>query len=1760
MLLALVLLLLQTEWGSRVAKDLLLAQVNPIGEAHLQIDDLDGNWITHLEAKGVRLVRPAAKQGSTLGVRPLTPSDGAPAAPGPAPRTAPDSVRMVQIDSLNTDYRLLELLSNRVHLSGGQVYDPDVRMAQQTDGSWDLLQPFVSDTTVQDTTASAWTVRLDSVRLRGGRLDARFHTRNGTDSTLRVRDIDVRNLTGRFTPPGQTLERRLTFSGRLDKRRLVVSTLDLNSPYSNARGNGTLVLPGAEGGPVRDVDFRIEADPLSFRDLAGFVPGIDPSRSVRFTLNAEGTSERLQTTLDATFSDGATANASGTVAPGVGAGPLAYDLDGQVRRFDPDFFTPGPATGSVSAHFSADLRGASAEALEGTLAAEILADSRFGEYRLDRTTLDARFAGDGTVALDAQGGLRGASFAADGTLRPFADPLSYNLSGTVRNVDLGRFTDNPGQSSDLDGQIRLQGYGTSLADANVTAQLALGGSRVNRFSINEGRFTARLIDGTLTLDARVRSPRGAVDARGNVWLTEDPLRYRVTEGRIQNLDVAALAGDTTRSSFTGTFRLEGSGTTPRGDLRLDVAGLQLTDSYYGPYVINTTNLDARLAGGRLDLDGRAELDGGTFNLSGATLYPFQATPSFSVESASFANVNIGQLGQYPGGDAAQSSALSGSVSLEGQGFAPQTMYLTGTARLTGSRLNRQQINSAVVEFTLQDGRLAYDGSLDVPQGQTTIAGTVRPFAENPTFAIREGSTFRGIDIGALAGIDGLETNLRGEILTLEGAGFSLEELRGRARIDLTGSTINDATVTSGVLDLDTEGGVTNLTADLQFADGGRTDLDVQLDRTGRLSYRATGTVDSLDVGRLLGAPEQGGRLTLRLDVQGEGTDLRTATSRGRIELSRGRFREIDARRLLLDYRLNEGLLVVDTLALRSNVADATGGGTLALYDPARRYTTDFRLEANVDSLAPVRPYLGDRARALALGENRIDARLTGAPGGPLRLQSDVTFSELVYNDVRLSDFDGTVRTTTAVSRDSTGAGGLRAVLREAAGTDAFEALANAQVRGETSYFERGSFSTRSATFDAIYDGQQIDLEARLKIDPRRNVQLAGVLDPRPERRVLRLDTLNVRFGEDRWKLLQDATITYGEQYRVNNLLLYTDSGDQQIAADGVIDFDGRQNLVVTIEAFRIGAVADLLGSPQLDGTASGTLTLSGPASGPELSGTLDLDLASGDERTGDLQLALDYANQRLGVDATLTNEDQSTLTAEGYLPLDLRLTRPESGVLAADSLADPADTLAAAPADTVAIGEEGSPVDIVEVGLDTLSGREMAFSVQADSFSVAWARPLLDSEQVQELGGRLTADVRVGGTPAAPRLEGPATLTGSTLGLDALGTTYENIRARLRFTDDQVQIQEARLESGDGRLTARGAVALENLTLGQLDVAIDASQFRAIETDEYQAVASADLQLTGTTEAPILRGDVDVRNADVFLDAFRQGGGQYAEVDLGEEDLRDLREHFGVRITAADTTRSQVYQSLAMQLDVEIEGDTWLRSGSNPELDIQLEGNLDVEKAAEQDLQLFGSIEAVPERSRVVQFGKRFDIESGMVTFNGNPADPRLKLEAQYNVEAYRSRGNEVTITLSVRGRPDDLEFELGSNPSMATTDILSYIATGGGGSGAEGLATGVALDQIAGLVEGLAGDQGLGLDIITIEQDPQRGTVLTGGEYIYAGWLNNPLFVAVSQPLTSTGAGGGDVGNETAVTLEYEVIEGFLVRLLRRKAIRLNLRYEYAY
>ncbi len=1740
------LLLLQTNWGSARVSRALVGLANPFDAAQLTIGEVDGNWVSNLTLRDVNLFR----LDSTAAL--------------------PDTIRMAHVDSVRLRYALPALLRGTIHVREASAFGPQVAARQQPDSTWDLLQPFATEAP-QDTAQAAFTFRVDQLRVEDGRATAAFYNPR-RDSTLHVRGLHVRaeglligpdsttldleQLSARFTPPAQELERRFEASAALAGQRLAVRQLQLESPYSDLRAEGTLRLPEDSADTVDDVDFRLTAQPLSFRDLAGFVAGIDTSRSLTLDARAAGTGRELRATLEAQFSDGARIDLTAEGTPDA-SGPVRYQLDGHVRSLDPGFFTTDTETGRINADLSADLEGPSLHRISGTAAVELF-DTRVAGYAPDRTRLAATFT-DGTARLDARTGLRGATLTAGGTVRPFADTLVYDLRARFADLDLARAVQDTTLSGALAGTLTLEGRGTDPAAATMEAALALdSSSTLNRYRLAEGGLTARLSGGRLAVDARLRSPQqGSLTASAAVEnLGTDVLRYRLDPLRLDALDIAALAGDTTRSRLTGTLALRGSGTDPQ-TMQVAPIRVQLTDGRYGTYQIEAADLSAALIDGRLRAEGLLALaEAGTFELT-ATARPFADPLTYAVSEGRFRNVDIGALAQ----DTSQHSDLSGTFSLRGAGTDPQAMRLAADLRLDPSQLNRQAIDAAALEAELQDGALAVDLRLDVPGGSTRLAGSGRPFDAQPTFALSDGQ-IRNLNIGALAALPGLETDLNASLaLRLNAPASAAPDAAAPdpsvpdaaapdtsaggavlyAALDLPASRINQARLESGRLHVRQEADSTYRAEGLlDFAEGGRAHVDgfVRLGAEPP-TYALTAGLQRLDVAALLAADSLAAdtlatRLSLQAEVQGAGFDPQTMSVTGRITSDSLAYADVHVREMAVDFALESGLLRVDTLLLRSNLATLTGSGPVALYDGASA-PSDLTLHADLHGLQPLQSLLG--AELLALDGGTLDAAVTG-PAGRLRLDARADLRSLVYNDIRLAGFETRLSGT----------------------LDDSLALQRASVDGSLASLALPSFAAQNVDYQVGYADQMLDVTTSLLIDEERRARLAATADLRPDRQRIALTEASLRLGEDQWQLLQEATVTYGDAYRVSGLLLY--SGAQQIALDGVIDLDGRQSLAMTIENVEVAPVTGLLEFEGLGGTLNGALSLTGRAAAPQMTGTLRYDIYSDGRPAGDLRLALDYDSLRMNVDAQLTHREGSALVAEGYVPLDLRLQAPDTAT--ASDAAAASDTSGAAGG--VLPGQQ--PIDL---------------AVRADSFAIGWLRPFLDPATVDAIDGELTARLAVTGTPEAPILEGDAFLRSGRLGLPALGLTYTDIDAAIGFADDQVQLQQITLDGGQGTLRAEGTINLPDLTLGEYDIQLEARQFQAINTSDFQAEADASLQLSGTTERPQLEGAVDLLSGDFYIGAA--GGPDVEEVPLTEEDLRTLQRRFGVSISEADTTTADTYAALAMELDLSIQRDVWLRSRTNPEMAIQFTGDLDVQKPPYEELQLFGSIEVIPTRSYVNQFGKRFNITDGMLTFNGPPADPVLDVAASYEVSARRDRSSQVTIDLGVEGRLDDLDLTLSSTPQMETTDILSYIATGRPasetflGSGSSGTArngtgtqtagqtagqaaAGFALGQAAGFFENLGAAEA-GLDVVEIEIDQLRGAVLTAGKYYDIDGLPRPLYVGVSQPIGTTTTTADNTSSESAptqITLEYELTDWLLLRLLRQNALRVNLLWEYAY
>jgi autotransporter translocation and assembly factor TamB len=143
-----------------------------------------------------------------------------------------------------------------------------------------------------------------------------------------------------------------------------------------------------------------------------------------------------------------------------------------------------------------------------------------------------------------------------------------------------------------------------------------------------------------------------------------------------------------------------------------------------------------------------------------------------------------------------------------------------------------------------------------------------------------------------------------------------------------------------------------------------------------------------------------------------------------------------------------------------------------------------------------------------------------------------------------------------------------------------------------------------------------------------------------------------------------------------------------------------------------------------------------------------------------------------------------------------------------------------------------------------------------------------------------------------------------------------------------------------------------------------------------------------------------------------------------------------------------------------------------------------------------------------------------------------------------------VLIDVRARGRPDSLDLQFESEPSMPQEDIVSYIVTGrpasdnplvdqqtGGGVNA----TQVAVDQLAEKLGGAAGEE-LGLDVFTIRQEPEQGLTLTAGRY-----LASRVFVSLQQPLR--------IGTRTDQQTTSSSGPGFELEYAWRRWLRSTLR-----
>ncbi|CAN5162592.1 hypothetical protein BH23BAC3_BH23BAC3_15670 [soil metagenome] len=432
-------------------------------------------------------------------------------------------------------------------------------------------------------------------------------------------------------------------------------------------------------------------------------------------------------------------------------------------------------------------------------------------------------------------------------------------------------------------------------------------------------------------------------------------------------------------------------------------------------------------------------------------------------------------------------------------------------------------------------------------------------------------------------------------------------------------------------------------------------------------------------------------------------------------------------------------------------------------------------------------------------------------------------------------------------------------------------------------------------------------------------------------------------------------------------------------------------------------------------------------------------------------------------------------------------------------------------------------------------------NLETHNLNLAIFNDFVDRDQIRQISGRLNGNVNITGTMDNLEPTGRFELSEGSLRVMQAGITISGIISEVSFSSDHINLQHFSMQSGPGRLRASGTMALDNLTPGEMEIEIRGTQFRAINTPEYNAIIDLTSSITGTFEEPSLRGSLSFLSGYVNLQNF--GERSVEDVTLDDEE---------------EPVPMAFYESMEIEMDVNFRRQFFIRSRQYLDLEIELGGQVDLLKRRNDDLELFGQVEGV--RGFARPLGKNFVIEDAFVTFSGPVENPELNIRTKF--EPPQASAN-VVIYYIIDGTAQNPEFRFDSEPDMELQDIISYTVFGRpfyelesweqvvAGSGSSPTAADVAMEVLLDRVEMLAAQQ-LGIDVVQIDNS-RVGT--NSNTSILTGWyLNRRTFFALINEISAT--------PKTLFLLEYFLTDNLELIITQgddsREGIDLRWKYDY--
>ena len=276
--------------------------------------------------------------------------------------------------------------------------------------------------------------------------------------------------------------------------------------------------------------------------------------------------------------------------------------------------------------------------------------------------------------------------------------------------------------------------------------------------------------------------------------------------------------------------------------------------------------------------------------------------------------------------------------------------------------------------------------------------------------------------------------------------------------------------------------------------------------------------------------------------------------------------------------------------------------------------------------------------------------------------------------------------------------------------------------------------------------------------------------------------------------------------------------------------------------------------------------------------------------------------------------------------------------------------------------------------------------------------------------------VRINGTFEDPRMIGTASVNNASVSV-LLGNdrwTIANLRAGIRFTANQAQIDSLNGTIGGGRLSATGGALLDGFTVSAFRVNLVGDDVTVPFPENFRSTLDANVEIRGSSREQLIGGTVTLRRSE------------YTE-DIELADLIDTRRQSIAEGTETELTRTAIFAALRVE-------------GRNA---LVVRNNL-ADLVGSVSLQLDGPVNDPTISGRVTSStgtlnfrNDRYEITRLLIDLPpARNADPILNVQAESQIRGYR-------VIVSLTGPLSQPQAAVRSEPALPQADVVSLITTG---------------------------------------------------------------------------------------------------------------------